>query len=259
MDSTEVLSLPYRLSVAVIRTTLAWGQLVSPDGPILRPGGYAQQFRQIFGPGGLVEQAHEILSDERGVVSLGNTVADLTSPDRPIGRALARGGLIDRLASDEGPFIRLLADNGPVMRLLSEDGPLVGLLDHGGPVDRLLGEDGPLYRFLSPDGPLDRLLGKEGAVEHILEPGGLIDQLLEDEGILEKLLQPGGTLEQLAGLGENLQGLVPIMHDLQHAVEVLNSTVEPLGHIAGRVPLGRRRSLRSPRNQLPEPSDSLPE
>jgi hypothetical protein len=255
MELTEVVFLPFRITTAVTRTALALG---GEGGAVDTIRSYGPQLRQIFGPGGLVENLNGILSDERGVVSLGNTVADLTSADRPIGQALAPGGLIDRLADENGPFMRLLADNGPVMRLLAEGGPLVGLLDHGGPVDRLLGEDGPLYRFLAPDGPLDRLLSKGGAIEHVLEPGGLIDQLLEEQGILEKLLQPGGTLEQLVGLGDTFADLLPIIDELHHAVEVLNRTVEPLGAIAGRVPIGRRRSLRT-RHQVSEAPPSLEE
>ena len=246
MDIVGTLTLPARLTVAVTRAALGLGYLASPAGPILREGGYGERLGQIAGPGGLLERLDEILADERGLVSLGNTVADLTSPDRPLGKALAPGGIVDRMLADDGPLLPLLSDRGPFFRLLAP----------GGPIDRIAADNGPLYRFLAPKGPLDRLLSQEGAIEHILEPGGLIDQLLEENGILESLLQPGGTLEQLIALGDTIQKLIPTLEglvpligsldetvpDLHDAVNVLNATVEPLSRVANRVPLGRRRA-----------------
>lgn len=260
MNIGELVTLPVRLTVSMTRTALALGQLASPNGPILREEGYAHQLAQVFGPGGLVEQAGLILANERGVVALANTVADLVSPDRPLGQALAPGGVVDRLTQEDGPFMQILAEDGPVARMIVEDGPIprmlaengpvMMMLAEDGPVMRLLAEDGPLYRFLAKGGPLDRLLGKEGGVEHLLEPGGLIDQLLEEDGILEKMLQPGGTLDQLVGLALTMRGLIPIMDELREAVETLNATVEPLGRVANRVPIGRRKMISAGRAKV---------
>lgn len=282
MNLVELATLPVRLGVGLTRTVLALGHLASSDGPIFRDGG-AERIAHVFSRGGLIDQASILLLNERGVVALSNTVADLTSPQRPLGQALQPGGVIDRLAAEDGPFMqllaedgpvsrmlaengpvtrmlaedgpvmlllaedgpvmRLLAQDGPVMRLLGEDGPVTRLLSEDGPVIRLLGEDGALHRFLEANGPLDRLLGKQGSVEHLLEPGGLIDQLLEEDGILEKLLQPGGSVDQLVGLALTLRGLIPIMDELHEAVQALNTTVEPVSRVANRVPIGRRRAL----------------
>lgn len=246
MNLGGAITYPARLGVALSRAVLGLGYLASPTGPVMRDGGYGQRLAQVAGPGGLLERVEQILADERGLVSLGNTVAEITSPDRPLGQALAPGGIVDRMLAEDGPLVPLLADNGPVFRLLAP----------GGPIDRIAADDGPLYRFLAPDGPLDRLLSQEGAIEHILEPGGLIDQLLEEEGILESLLRPGGTLEQLVALGDTIQKLIPTLDalvpiigsldetvpDLHAAVNVLNATVEPLSHLANRVPIGRKRA-----------------
>jgi hypothetical protein len=291
MNLGELVTLPIRLAVGLTRTTLALGHLASSDGPIFRDGG-ADRIAHVFSRGGLIDQASVLLLNERGVVALSNTVADLTAPDRPLGQALQPGGVIDRLAAEDGPFMqllaedgpvarmivddgpvqrmlaedgpvmlllaedgpvmRLLAQDGPVMRLLGEEGPVTRLLSEGGPVMRLLGDDGALYRFLEANGPLDRLLGKQGAVDHLLEPGGLIDQLLEEDGILEKLLQPGGTVDQVVGLALTLRGLIPIMDELHEAVQTLNTTVEPVSRVANRVPLGRKRAL-SQQGQVPGP------
>ncbi|KQV75142.1 hypothetical protein ASC61_09075 [Aeromicrobium sp. Root344] len=228
MDIRGLALLPVRVTVAATQATLGLGQLASPQGPILREGGYGTRLAQIFGEGGLLEQLNRILADERGPIGLANTLADLTADDRPVGKALARDGLLDRMADEEGPFVRLL--------------------EAGGPLDRALGEDGPLYRLLAPGGPLDRLLAEEGAIDRILAEGGLIDQLLAEQGILEKLLAPGGTLDQLIELGATFDAIVPRLEalgnaipNLNSAVNILSGAVEPLGALAGRLPGGRRR------------------
>jgi hypothetical protein len=228
MDLRGLALLPVRVTVAATQATLGLGHLASANGPILREGGYASRLGMILGEGGLLEQVAKILADERGPVGLANTLADLTAADRPIGRALARDGLLDRMADEEGPFVRLL--------------------EAGGPLDRALGEDGPLYRLLAPGGPLDRLLAEEGAIDRILAEGGLLDQLLAEQGIIEKLLAPGGTLDQLIELGATFDAIVPRLEalgnaipNLNSAVNILSGAVEPLGALAGRLPGGRRR------------------
>lgn len=228
MDIRGLALLPVRVTVAATQATLGLGQLASPQGPILREGGYGARLAQIFAEGGLLEQLGRILGDERGPIGLANTLADLTADDRPIGKALARDGLLDRMADENGPFVRLL--------------------EAGGPLDRALAEDGPLYRLLEPKGPLDRLLAEEGALDRVLAEGGLLEQLLVENGILEKLLTPGGTLDQLIGLGATFDAIVPRLEalgsaipELNSAVNVLSGAVEPLGTLAGRLPGGRRR------------------
>ena len=210
MDIKGLIFLPLRVTVAATEATLAFGQLASPNGPILREGGYAKRISLLLGEGGLLDQIAKVMADERGPVGLANTFADITSEDRPIGKALARDGLIDRMAA----------------------------------------EDGPLYRFLAPGGALDRLLAEEGALDRILAPGGLLDQLLAEEGILEKLLEPGGTLDQLIALGGVFESIVPKLESLgsaipglNQAVGALNMAVEPLSALAGRLPGSRRKII----------------
>ena len=130
MDLRQLAFLPLRVTVAATQTTLALGHFVSPQGPLLREGGYAAQLSKIIADDGLLNQLNRLLEDEHGPIGLAYTLAELTAEDRPIGKALARDGLLDRMASEEGPFIRLL--------------------EAGGPLDRALAEDGALYRFLEP-------------------------------------------------------------------------------------------------------------
>lgn len=125
MDIRGLVLLPLRVSVAATEATLALGQLASPNGPILREGGYAKRIGLLIGEGGLLDQVAKVLADERGPVGLANTLADITSEDRPIGKALARNGLIDRMAAEDGPIVRLLEAGGALAL-----GRLAALFDH---------------------------------------------------------------------------------------------------------------------------------
>lgn len=248
MNLRDAALLPFRLSAAATRATLGVGQLASPNGPLLRPGGYNERLRVVLAEGGLADRLGRILDDERGPIALANTIADLTAADRPLGKALARGGLLDRMADEKGPFFRLLTTGGPLDRQLGEGGSLFRFLEPEGPLDRLLAEEGPLHRMLDVGGPLDRLLADDGAVDRLLAPGGLVDQMVADDGIVESLLAPGGTLEQLLALGATfdaltgrLEELSVAIPDLNQAVATLSGAVEPLGALAGRLPGGRRR------------------
>ncbi|RYY43017.1 MAG: ABC transporter [Actinomycetales bacterium] len=277
MNLVGLATLPLRVTISATRTTLALGQLAAPDGPILREGGYGTRIAVLIGEDGLLEQLAKLLADERGIIALGNLVADITAEDRPVGKALQRDGLVDRMASEEGPFVRLLEADGPLDRALAEDGPLYRFLAPGGSLDRLLAPDGPLERLtapggpiermLVPGGPLDRILEQDGTLENVLKPGGLLEKLLEEEGILENLLMPGGTLDQLVSLGATFDAIVPRLEalgnaipNLNQAVAVLSGAVEPLGTLAQRLPGGRRRGVlasASPSSPTAATSDDL--
>ena len=170
---------PYESRSPATQVTLALGQLASPNGPILRDGGYANRLGALFGENGLLDQLSTLLADERGPVGLANTLADLTAEDRPIGKALARDGLLDRMADEDGPFVRLL-ETGRAARAGLTAGPGGARADAGA-------------RWAV--GPHPR--AEDGTLENVLKPGGLLEKLLEEEGILENLLMPGGTLDQL--------------------------------------------------------------
>ncbi len=258
MDLRGLVLLPVRVTVAATQATLGLGQLASPNGPILREGGYGTRLGQMIGEGGLLDQVGRILADERGPIGLANTLADLTADDRPIGKALARDGLLDRMADEDGPIVRLLEAGGSLDRALSEDGPLYRFLAPGGALDKLLAENGALDRLLADggaldtllaeNGALDRLLAENGAIERVLAEGGLLEQLVADDGIVERLLAPGGTLEQLVALGATFDAIAPRLEllgdalpELNAAVGALSGAVEPLSHLAGRLPGGRRR------------------
>lgn len=226
---TEAATLPLRIAVAATRATLAVGTLAAPDGPIRRPGGYAELILQVIGERGYLAQLMELVRDEGGAMRLVATLTDLTSPDRPLGRLLARDGVLDRLMEDDGPLLRLLARDGALERLLAD----------GGALDRLVAEEGVLDRLLSPGGAVDRLTAQEG----------LIDRLLTEDGFVEKLVAEGGTLDQLVSLGDTLEriqpqldaiaGLIPALSD---SADSLHRAVGPLGDLVGRLPGGRRRT-----------------
>jgi hypothetical protein len=234
-SAVAVATLPLRMGVAFTRTTLELGRLSSPDGPILRPGGYGERFAVL---------------------------RELTSPSRPLGQALAKGGAVDRLLAVDGPLSRLtmaggaierlLAEDGPLERLLANDGALQRLLSEGGALDQLVATDGVLDRLLSAGGALDRITAPGGVLDTILEPGGLADRMLTDDGFVEKLIADGGTLDQLIELGGTLEHIRPrlealaeLIPDLRTSVDALGRSVEPLGELANRIPMRRRAMVGS--------------
>ncbi|MCL8027536.1 hypothetical protein [Nocardioides bruguierae] len=230
--------LPWRLTLAATRTTLALGELASPDGPVRRPGGYRDQLEKIVGPGGQADRLMALLDDPDGPIRLATTVAELIAPDRPLGRMLARDGVLDRLLADGGPVERLLTDGGAIDRLAGE----------GGALDRLTEEGGVLERLLAVDGAVDRLTREDGLLEQVLRPGGLADRMLADDGFLETMLAEGGTLDQLIALGDTLEALQPRLAELARLVPALSGSADaleravgPIGEIAGMLPFGRRR------------------
>lgn len=256
--------LPARLAVAATQATLQVGRLAAPDGPLRRPGGYADLVQRVIGEGGYVEQLADVLLVEGGPLRLVDLLADLVDPDRPLGRMLQRDGVLDRLLSEDGPLVRLtaadgnlerlLAEDGPVDRLLRPDGALERLLAEGGALDRLIEEEGLLDRLLRTGGTLDRLTETDGVLDQLLRPGGLADRMLTDDGFVEKLLSDGGTLDQLVSLGATLEDIKPRLTELaalvpalSEAAETLHRSVGPLGDLAGRIPLARRRQERAAR------------
>jgi hypothetical protein len=226
---TGAVTLPWRLAVAATRATLAVGTLAAPDGPIRRPGGYADLLLEVIGEHGYLARLMELVRDDGGPMRLAATLTELVAPDRPLGRLLARDGVLDGLLAEDGPLVRLLSDDGALERLLAEDGAL----------DRLVRDGGVLERLLAPGGAVDRLT----------EPGGLIETVLAQDGFVDKLIADGGTLDQLVSLGDTLQHIRPqldaiavLIPELSEAADGLNRAVGPLSDLVGRLPGGRRRT-----------------
>lgn len=248
MGFLDVITLPVRLTVAATEATLGMGQLFAAEGPIRRKGGYVDQIAALVGPGGLADQLNKLLADPNGPVALLQRLAAVTADDRPLGKALAQGGALDRILADDGVAHRLTEPGSALDRFLGEGGGLDVLVAEGGPLDRLLGSGGALDRITAEGGALDRILSEEGALDRITAEGGALDRILSDDGLadrllaedgfLEKLTADGGTLDQLIGLGETIERL-------QEAVVALNSIVEPLSDLVGRIP-GSRRSAKRP-------------
>ena len=148
MALLDLVTLPVRLTVAAVDTTLALGQLVDPEGPVRRQDGYADRLMLVIGRGGLVDRLTARLSDPHGPMHLVNTVTALLDERRPVGRALAPGGTVDRMLAADGPLFRLVAEGGTVDRILAEGGAVDRLLEEGGALDQLAAVDGPLERLL---------------------------------------------------------------------------------------------------------------
>jgi hypothetical protein len=118
MAILDLVTLPVRLTVAAANTTLALGRLVSPDGPVRRPDGYADRVMLLLGENGTVERVDRALSDPRGPMHLVDAVTTVLDADRPLGRALAPGGAVDRLL-EEGFVEKLTAEAGTLDQLVA--------------------------------------------------------------------------------------------------------------------------------------------
>lgn len=174
----DALTLPWRLAGAGARVTLALGALAAPEGPIRRPGGYADLVTRLIGDGGYAEQVTSFLTDEDGPMRLVAQLEALLAPDRPVGRLIERNGSLDRLLAEDGPLLPLLVPGGPVDRLMAP----------GGPAERLMVPGGPLGRLLAPRGPLEQVVADAGLLERLLRTGGALDALTAEGGGIERLL-----------------------------------------------------------------------
>jgi hypothetical protein len=123
--------LPWRLATAAVTVTLAAGAALAPDGPIRRPGGYADQLATLLAEDGMVGRLDAMSRDRESALGRLAAVADAAAPDRPLGRAIAPGGSLDRLLAPGGVLERVLEDHGFVEKLVADGGTLDQLVALG--------------------------------------------------------------------------------------------------------------------------------
>lgn len=169
----------------------------------------------------------------RGAIIGANRVAELTEPDRALGRVLARGGAADKLTRPGGVVDLLTAPGGLLDRVSLDGSSLERMLAPGGLVDRLLEEDGPIERMFAEDGIIERMFADEGIIDKLTVKDGPLEQLTETAEILSRL-QPA------------VEALTPTADTLESAVDTLNRLVSSLSVITDRIP--RRRPARPASN-----------
>jgi hypothetical protein len=230
----EIAMAPVRVGLLAADTGLAVGALalgvvkesLGEDGP-----------RTVEGQ--TVDPLTEILP-LRGAIIGANRVAELTEPDRALGRVLARGGPADKLTRPGGVVDMLTAPGGLIDRVSVEGSSLERMLAPGGLVDRLLDEDGPLERMFAEDGVIERVFAEDGIVDKLTVKDGPLEQLAETAEILSRL-QPA------------VEALTPTADTLESAVDTLNRMVNSLSAISDRIP--RRRAARSAVRAKPDVDD----
>lgn len=208
MGLFDVVTFPFRVAVAFGEASIGVAKLVDPQGP----------------------------------TRFANQVSDLTAEDRPLGKALAPGGIVDRV--------------------LEEDGVLARLTAPGGALDRMIEPGGPVDRIMAPNGPVDRLLAQEGAIDRMLEEGGIIDRLLAKEGLIEQLVAEDGILDKLSDVMETIAKIGPVIESMDRPIkaidesaQVLSVAVEPLKDLAMKMPGIRRRPTPTVRTVSSERED----
>lgn len=137
MALLDLVTLPARLAVAGVETTLTLGRLVAADGPVRRPDGYADRVMLIIGEGGLVERLTATVTDPDGPMRVVHALAAALDPGRPLGRALAPGGTLDRVLREDGLLDRLLTEDGFVEKLVADGGTLDQLVALGDTLERI--------------------------------------------------------------------------------------------------------------------------
>jgi hypothetical protein len=148
MALLDLVSLPARLTVAGVRTTLALGQLVEPEGPVRRPDGLADRLMLVIGEGGLVERLAAGLADPNGPKRILDALASALEPGRPLAQAIAPGGTLDRILARDGLLDRLLTDDGFVEKLVAEGGTLDQLVALGETLERIQPRLGELAELI---------------------------------------------------------------------------------------------------------------
>jgi len=76
MGLMDILTLPIRLTVATTQAALGMGALASPDGPLRRRGGYADQLSTLLE---LADRLNKLLADPHGPIALLNILSALTT------------------------------------------------------------------------------------------------------------------------------------------------------------------------------------
>src|SRR6476646_2382904 len=101
---SRLLALPINLALAGVNITLAAGELLAPEGPVRRPGGYADQLSALLGEDGMIGKLDAMSRAPESPLGRVAAFSRAAGRDRPLGRALAPGGILDRVLADEGPL-----------------------------------------------------------------------------------------------------------------------------------------------------------
>ncbi|WP_278314836.1 hypothetical protein [Lolliginicoccus levis] len=118
----DVALLPVRASIVGVRVTVMASQWVRPDGPLRRENGLIDMADVIVGKNGVAEQVMTLLSNPYGPVALLRAITSATSPERPLGKAIQDGGIVDSALAPDGMVDRVFQSGGFVERVVMENG-----------------------------------------------------------------------------------------------------------------------------------------
>ncbi|MBN4927984.1 hypothetical protein IEU95_14150 [Hoyosella rhizosphaerae] len=133
MVIVDVALLPIRVGIIGARVTVMASQWARPDGPIRRDNGLLDMADVMVGKHGVAEQVMTLLSNPYGPVALLRAITSATSPERPLGRALQPGGMVDNAFDDNGLVDKVFQSGGIVERVLTENGlaeRVLGLMEN---------------------------------------------------------------------------------------------------------------------------------
>ncbi|AEF39707.1 hypothetical protein [Hoyosella subflava] len=122
MVIVDVALLPVRVGIIGARVTVMASQWVRPDGPIRRDNGLLDMADVVVGKRGVADQLFALLANPYGPVALLRAITSATAPDRPLGQALERGGMIEHVFDHNGLIDKVFQSGGFVERVLTENG-----------------------------------------------------------------------------------------------------------------------------------------
>jgi len=189
MNVFELMALPVRLTATTVEVSLAASRFVASDGPLRRPGGYAERLEDL----------------------------------------LAEDGVVARLLEPGGTVERLLEPGGTLERLLEPGGALDKILEPGGVLDRLTESGGTLDELMAAAKALERLTAPGGALDQLGDLMAIIPKLTSSAEALPILASAVSQLEPtLAGLRMGVGALQDTAKVLGQAVEPMGRFVERL-------------------------------
>lgn len=133
MVIVDVALMPVRVGIIGARVTVMASQWVRPDGPIRRDNGLLDMADVMVGKRGVADQLFALVANPYGPVALLRAITSVTAPDRPLGQALEKGGMLEHVFDPNGLIDRVFQSGGFVERVLTENGlaeRMLGLMEN---------------------------------------------------------------------------------------------------------------------------------
>jgi hypothetical protein len=206
MNVFELMALPVRLSATAVEVSLAASRFVASDGPLRRPGGYAERLEDLLADDGMIVR----------LLEPGGTLERLLEPGGTLERILEPGGVLDRFTEPGGTLDELMSAAASLERLTAPGGTLDQLSDLMAMLPKLANSAEALPILAGAVSQLEpTLAGLRMGVGALQDTAKVLGQAVEPMGrFVERL--PGGKRRPLISgpkVIEAEQGVLPVMEE----------------------------------------------